>query len=366
LIVAPDQAIDQAIDQGSHPLRTGERLAVRGLEPPLGAWADRIEYWWRDIRTPLLAGELAATSLDRFVVGEVDGAYAGSMTYATPRDTRDVAVLGMVWTHPDQRRKGISTALLQHALADFRAGGGAAMYLCTTNPHAFALYAKAGFRPLVGDGMRYLAPGHEDFDRTYFADAGAARVRPATWGDLARVAALYNRPAPDWLIKDYHAPRRVFRDVRYESHYLRVWLPASKDRGVALVLENPRRRVVGFAAAVEADSYHEQHVQLLDFWACPAYLEQVPALLAAVAERAAAQRTEVLQAYVAACDHEKQRLLEAAGFEREACLRGRLRVGDQRVDLLVYARFLGRTETPAHPPESYYGARHAFHAVQAQ
>ena len=49
------------------------------------------------------------------------------------------------------------------SLADFQARGGVAMYLCTTNPDAFALYASEGFSELIGDGMRYLAPGHEVF-----------------------------------------------------------------------------------------------------------------------------------------------------------------------------------------------------------
>src|SRR5215831_7507387 len=137
----------------------GQTLTVTVLEPPLGAWAERIEYWWRDVRAALVAGDLAATSLDRFVVGEIDGSYVGSMCYAAHRDRREVAVLEMVWTHPAHRRKGVARALLQRALADFRALGGVAMYLCTVNPDAFALYASEGFRPLVGDGMRYLAPG---------------------------------------------------------------------------------------------------------------------------------------------------------------------------------------------------------------
>jgi ribosomal protein S18 acetylase RimI-like enzyme len=155
-----------------YQLATGEALTVTILEPPLGPWSDQVEYWWRDVRAPLVAGELAATSVDRFILGEIGGAYVGSMGYATPRDTRDVAALEMVWTHPDHRRKGVAGVLLRHTLADFQAHGGVAMYLCTTNPAAFALYASEGFRPLVGDGMRYLAPGQQRFDQTYFADVG--------------------------------------------------------------------------------------------------------------------------------------------------------------------------------------------------
>ena len=344
----------------THRLETGEELTVRILEPPLGDYAGRAEYWWRDVREPLLAGELADTSLDRFVIGELAGDYVASMTYAAPRDTRDVSVLEMVWTRPDQRRRGIAGALLRRTLADFRAQGGQAMYLCTTNPHAFALYRRHGFRPLIGDGLRYLAPGQEDFDRSYFAPAGPARVRPAAWGDLARVAALYNQPAPDWLIKDY--PRRVFRDMRYESHYLRVWKPAGEGRGHALVLENPLRRVVGIASLAEVDSYFEQHVQVLDFWACPAYLRQLPELVAAIVERAGTGPVERLRACVAEVDLAKRAVLEGAGFHEEARLAEQLRVGDQRIDLLLYGRALGRRTTPAHPLGTYYGARPPFHA----
>ena len=39
-------------------LANGEALTIRVLEPPLGDYAERIEYWWRDIREALVAGEL--------------------------------------------------------------------------------------------------------------------------------------------------------------------------------------------------------------------------------------------------------------------------------------------------------------------
>ncbi len=342
-------------DHATYQLANGETLVVRTLEPPLGDYIPKIEYWWRDVREPLVRGELAATSIDRFVVGELDGEYVGSMTYSLPRDTRDLSVLGMVWTRPDHRRKGIGEVILSHLLEDFRAQGGVAMYLCTTNPYAYDMYHKAGFRSLVGDGMRYLTPGHEDFDRTFFAYAGEAVVRPGTWGDLPRVSALYNQPEPDWLIKDY--PRRVFRDMRYESHYIRAWKPASEGRGVVRVLENPAGRVVGIASAIEVDSFYEQHALTLEVWACPAYLGQVPALLEPTLQGAANDpNTEIVQAWVAACDQQKVDILAEAGFREEARLRDHLAVGDERVDLLLYRRHLGRRQPAAHPLSEYYGA----------
>jgi len=339
-------------------LRSGDELTIRILEPPLGGYTDDIEYWWSDVRGPLMAGEYSATSLDRFIVGEVAGEYVGSMTYATPRHFKEAAVLGMVWTRPDQRRKGIAAKLLQEALASFRALGGMAMYLCTTNPHAYALYYSQGFRPLIGDGMRCLTPGHEDFDRTFFASNGTASIRSANWGDLASVSALYNQQQPNWLIKDY--PRRVFHNTRYEGHYRQVWLPTQQRLGTVLVLENSAHRVVGIASAVPIDSYFEQHVQMLDGWVCPAYLSQFPELLSAVVESSRANGTEMLQAHIANTDLAKQEAFEKAGLRQEARLHNRVRLGEDRIDLLMYSCPLNKDRPPAQPEASYYGARPVF------
>jgi L-amino acid N-acyltransferase YncA len=196
------------------------------------------------------------------------------------------------------------------------------------------------------------------FDRDYFAGAGPARIRPGAWGDIARVSALYNRANPDWLIKDY--PRRVFRDMRYESHYIHVWKPASEGQGVVLMLENPRLRLVGIASAIDIDSFYEQHVAVVDFCGCPDYLGQLPELLAAVVQASEQRGTELLQASIAECDQEKRQLLESAGFRESARLRDRLQDGDQRFDLLIYERQISPLKQPSHPLASYYGARPAF------
>jgi hypothetical protein len=145
--------------------------------------------------------------------------------------------------------------------------------------------------------------------------------------------------------------------MRYESHYIRIWKPSSEGRGQVLVLECPLGRLVGIASLVEVDSYHEQHVRVLECWACPAYLPQLPALVEQLIDEAPREQVEIVQAYVAAIDAEKCAILAAAGLHEEARLSDRLRIGDDRIDLLVYSRALGRGAQPAHPLGSYYGAR---------
>jgi len=338
-------------------LRSGEEMQLKVIEPPLGEYAERVEYWWSSIRDRLLAGEFVDKSLDRFVIGEMGGEVVGSMTYATPRDTRDVAVLGMVHTVPAHRRKGIALAILQALLELFESEGGLAMHLCTVNPHAFALYRKAGFRPYTGDGMVWLAPSATDFDRTYLSYAGPATVRDAHYGDLARFAFLYNSPQINWFVKDY--PRRVFRDIRLESHFVQMLQSAEQEKGAVLALVAPNRRVVGAATLSEMDSLYEQHVKILDFCAAPAYLSQASDLLVAAIERSDALATEILQAYAASSDIQKRDALAEAGFELEAVLRDHFAVNEERLDMEVWTMHLGRKKL-RWDSSRYYGGRPSY------
>jgi L-amino acid N-acyltransferase YncA len=338
-------------------LKTGERLTIRMLEPPLGEYASKVGCW-AEIREELLGGKLAPWLFTPYFVGEIDGEVAGSMSYYTPADTRDVGVVEFVQTAERYRRKGVASALLARLIEQFRAEGGQALDLCTTNPHAGALYEKHGFWYQVGDGMRYRAPAAQDFDATYLAFAGPARIRPATWGDLPRAAMLYNHPEPRWLIKEYLT--RVFGGMRFESHFVRLMRRIENERGTLLVLENPRRRVVGMAALERLDSFAEQHVATLSFRVCPEYQTQAAELLDAAAQSAVALSIRRLQVFIADGDEDQQALVTAAGFAVEARLRDALGEGPRWRDLLIYTRVLPGVGPPEREAGDYYGGRRAW------
>ena len=335
-------------------LKTGEQLVVNLLHPPLFDYAPQVGCWG-DIRDDLLDGRLAPWLFTPYFVGEIGGEVAGSMSYYTPADTRDVGVVEFVQTAEKHRRKGVGSALLARLIERFRAESGLALYLCTTNPGAGTLYEKHGFWYHVGDGMRYLAPEMPDFDRTYLAFDGKARVRDATWADLPRAAVLYNHPEPRWFIKDYLT--QCFRETRFESHFVKLMKGIEDHRGAFLVLENPRQRVVGAAVLRHLDTFFEEHVATLSFRVCPAYLDQAPELLHAIAQRAQELSIRVVQVYIAACDRDQKELVQQAGFTEEARLRERLRYGDQWLDLLVYTRILAGAAPPRRHPGDYYGNR---------
>ena len=340
-------------------LKTGERLTIRVVHAPLGEYAPLVGCWDR-VRDALLAGGMSESLATPYFIGELDGQVVGSMGCYVPVDTMDVGLVEFVETSQEHRRKGIASALLGALIEWFTSAGGLALSLCTSNPVAGSLYEKHGFWYSVGDGMRYLAPGAEDFDQEYLGHSGTAQIRPATWGDLPRASVLYNNAEPGWIVKDYLTSS--FRDTRFERHFINLMKGAEDRRGAVVALESPKTRLVGLAAFHRTDSYMEQHVATLSFRVAPAYYGQAAEVLEAAARRAAELSITLLQTFVAEGDRNQAELLEGAGFTAEARLRDRLRTPGGMEDMLVYSRQLTGSEGPIFGPGDYYAGRKPWQA----
>ena len=340
-------------------LKTGERLNIRIVFPPLGEYAPLVGCWG-SVRDELLGGGMSESLATPYFIGELDGQEVGSMGCYVPVDTMDVGLVEFVATSEEHRQKGIASMLLRALIEWFTSQGGQALNLCTSNPFAGSLYEKHGFWYSVGDGMRYLAPGAEGFYQEYLGNSGEARVRSATWGDLPRASVLYNNLEPNWTVKDYLTSS--FRDTRFERHFIDLMLGAEDRKGAVVALEAPGTRLVGLAALHRTGSYMEQHVATLSFRISPAYYGQADELLGAAAVWAADLSITLLQAFVAEGDGDQQGLLRSAGFEEEARLRGRLRTPDGMVDMLVYSRQLSGSDGPIFGPGGYYAGRNPWQA----
>ncbi len=341
-------------------LRTGEELVIKVLHPPLHDYASKVGFWWGDIRSELLQGQMTRWLFTPCFVGEIEGEVAGSMICFTPAGKREVGLVEFVHTEEKHRKKGVASALLARLIEQFTEDGGMALYLCTGNPIAGNLYEKCGFWYNVGDGMRYLAPGSEDFEKTYLAFCGTAQIRDATWADLPPASLLYNYPEPRWFIKDYLT--QTFRDMRFESHFVKLMRRAENQKGALVVLENPQQRVVGMAALERLNTFHEQHVATLSFRVCPSYFQQAPELLKAAAQRAKELSIKILNIHIADCDDEQKKLAKSAGFSEEARLRDRLRNGSEWMDLLIYTLSLPGAPGSLRSRGDYYGGRNQWQA----
>ncbi|MCS6860911.1 MAG: GNAT family N-acetyltransferase, partial [Abditibacteriales bacterium] len=296
---------------------------------------------WRSDIWRRLNGEFADTAQDDYFFGEVNGNIVGGLWTTTPRDTRDVATLGHVFTDTAHRQKGVCDFLMQAMTQAFRDEGGQAMYLATGNPVARRIYEKYGFRLYNPprsecDGVfQWVVSNEPHFEERYFAPAAPLRVREVVWGDLPRFEALYNCPHP-WLLKDEGL--NVYRDVGYESQFLSVMRAVEEQRSACLVLENARRVVVGVARLTKSDGRWSAHVATLELFVHPFYFADAAPLLQEVLDRCDALRVEVVHAYAANSDDVKSDLLLRAGFHPAAHLLRQFKVGDEMHDLLIFSR----------------------------
>ena len=346
-------------------LRDGSSLEIEIAEPPFDSSYDSFRLcWWPMIVDDLLQGRMNRWLYAPHFIGRIDGDPAGSMCYYAPRDSGAVGAVEFVGTSERFRRRGVASALLGTLVDHFTARGGQALYLCTDNPVAGHLYERHGFRYHVGDGMRYLAPDAANFDRRWFAPGGAATIRDAHWGDLARLCVLYNHPDPPWLVKDPLSA--AFRDTRYERHFVSVLRQIEDARGAFLVLEAAGARVVGAAAFRRLDTFHEQHVATLSLRVARGYFGLAADLLETAAVRAATLGIRQLALPLATEDDEPRRLAEAAGFAAGPRWPRRLRDGEGRfVDLTYMLRELPPSASHDRPRESFYGERHPWQAARA-
>lgn len=344
-------------------LKSGEPLVIKEVEPPLGRYAGSVGCWWDAVDEDLLAGVLAPWLRCPYYIGEINGQVAGYMTCLTSVRNPEVGLVEFVSTANEHRRKGVGTALLRHLIARFEAQGGLALYLCTTNPVAGQLYENCGFHYSVGDGMRYLSATAVNFDASYLAREGEAIAREADWGDLPGATVLFCHPRPAWEIKEYLS--HCFRDTRFEGHYVKLMRRVEEDRGVIVVLENGRQRVVGCAVVERLPTFQQQHVGQMSVRVAPEYDDRTDALLDAAAARAHAMGISVLQTYVSDADTDAGRTLEEAGFECEGILPRRLRTAGGLTGVAVYGRHLGETGA-WRPLDAYYGERKPWQAERVR
>lgn len=317
-------------------------LRVRIREFVLVPEAPWISYGEQVHLTRSLTGQLADQSCDRYYIALVGDEIAATTWVGTGKGHPEVGNFGTVFTVPKLRGQGLASTLAARACADFDEAGGKVLYLGTGNPVARRIYERVGFTTYNGGVMRRLSPGisTEEVDEWLFGRADEKQVRPAHWGDLARATALYTRPHP-WLIKDYREGIYSHPSLplgRCNSIFISLLLQAEADRALLLVLDNPAGGIVGTARVTPLDSQAQAGTGELEILLAPEEATEGPFLLETIIKRAGQTDYTRLMAWVADCDRQRLRLLEEAGFTKQATLPGQLAVGDERFDLHLLLR----------------------------
>lgn len=246
-----------------------------------------------------------------------------------------VGIFGHVFTVPEERKKGAADHLNCQVMADFKARGGKALYLGTTyDSPAYHIYMKHGFRSVepAGGYMVYTQAGKSEFEKNYFAP-GPTRIEPLAFKHWPILPAL--------TMMDHPARLRVLG--------MRITGATSTERGGLDLLKEaeeagqPVHAQVAVSTRTGApvafacwfpDFYFGHAVDLMDVFFAPGFEAEAPKLIEALA--LPKDRKTVCMADNAW--PEKEDLLRAAGFTREAALKNHLRSGNRLLDVSIWSR----------------------------
>ena len=332
---------------GQVNLKTGEPLTASLVEPPQPDYATRLCHFLRH-KAPRefrgiaqrLQGRYAEHCLDRYFVGEMAGRIVGQVWYGLPRAGTGVGNFGHVYTDPEQRGKGIATALVRLAVADFHRQPHGRCLLCSAGAGAAPIYRQFGFE--------FISPG---------ASSGPmALINPQTASSFADLEERHFAPGLDTTVRlghigDRHDCDRLLdfsrglRELRPRWHaafvasqvptFIDALFAAEDGKGIVTVLASRAGSVLGYAYVLALGSVWEPDLKILDFILHPNYLDQAGRFVRETAALAAAAGTPDIHAFAAACDREKVAALDAGGFREAHRFPGKFRLGPAQHDLLL-------------------------------
>jgi GNAT superfamily N-acetyltransferase/RimJ/RimL family protein N-acetyltransferase len=318
-------------------LKSDERMRMVRVTAPDEEFKDRVlpflghkgEPWERPMRLALDGDPSIADLSTYFYLGLLGETVVGNITHVEKLE-RPVGILQHVFTPPEQRRKGICTALMRACTQDFLGRGGRALHLGTEyDTPPYHIYRSFGFEGLGETGWMQWLP-EEGFEASFFAPS-PVRARELTWGDWPLTHAL-TVVRDGWILRsiEFH----LYGPAGFEAEYLEMQQRLQQGRIVAApCIEAASGAAVGFATLTRQPQWHFDTL-LLDLFVHPSFYDQAHALLAALPER-----EEKVQCFVDAEATAKAEALQTAGFEKEAALRRQIRWDGGEVDVDVYAKY---------------------------
>ena len=192
-------------------LKSGECVEAGVVLGPDEAWRDRVQQLllhkgdiWNWQNSEMLREPLGLEA--RFHILHRDGA---PFSHVLVSEVNGVALLGHVWTKPEERGNGAASRLMEIVTQHFRERGGKALYLSTgydTSP--FHIYRKFGFEGIepASGVMHFFATSREQFEAEYFAP-GDVITEPLDWSHWPVAPALF---CGDWPQAVRSTPLRLF------------------------------------------------------------------------------------------------------------------------------------------------------------
>ncbi len=306
---------------GSITLQNGETVEAAIITGPEPAWSDRIVKLlahkgdpWNWQNAEVLTQPLPLEAY--FYVLHRDGQPFSNIMAL---EKAGVGVIGHVWTEPDDRQKGASSALMRIQQEHFAARDGKALYLDTGfGSSAYFIYQKFGFQSIEPNSrhMAWFATSQAKFEAAYFAP-GDVEIQALQWSHWPSSEALFAGDFPG-LVRC--APLRLMGRCTTEGLFLPLlrqtqWERELDDAASVRMLRNTATNaVVGVAVAAPHPIWPE--TCLVDIYCHPAYWSQAHDLYVALRP----PHADRLMAYAETGFVEKAIFWREHGFQRTAIL----------------------------------------------
>ena len=273
-------------EMGERVLKGSERVSCAAVSGPDEEWAERL--------LPFLAhkGGIWVRQIERTLREDLSPLVSSYyLLYLPPAEpvanvsvfrTGRVGLLGHVFTHPAHRRKGAASVLVEAAVEDFRAAGGAALYLGTGyDSPPYHIYRRFGFAGVYeGSGfMEYYVADRGEFLVDYFRPA-EAEVGPLRYADWPLLVALLGqeRGGVLRLCTRGHNGRQNF-----EGRFLGLLEDVEAGRARCLVARS-RETGAAVAVAVAEEDPRLPGVEALDAFSHPNFQGMLPGMVERLTE----------------------------------------------------------------------------------
>ena len=272
-------------------------------------------------------------------IGLRDDQCVGAASIAYAAREAEVGAVCDVFTHYDARQLGIARATTETVCNHFLQGGGRVVYLGTERDGvAWRVYQRIGFQWFHGAVMRYVPDGSESFDEDYFASEQETFVRPAEWGDLAGVSALFGVPyralAGDYT-RGIFSPAYTFHP-RCVSVFPTIYYDTIEKGGrCTSLIGDTAHRVVGLASITPIDTKYRQHVGVLEVMTHDNHVQDGPRLVRATLAAGRDAGISRAVAYVPVVDEAKGQWLHSLGGSCVGRLHALVQLDDRAVDVEI-------------------------------
>jgi len=315
-------------------------IAIERLQPPcasselLALLSHKGSPWIDDIRRR--AEGSCPESVDRFFIARSSAGLIGHVWYTAPAAQPRIGLLGHVYTRPECRRHGVARSLMQSAMAQFTASGGAVVLLFTSAPETLPFYEQLGFEKLHSkqvlhkmDWAMWHLAGSQSVVAELFAPS-SIRVRRLHSGDLAMYCLLYNLEYQTRL-KDW--AQGIGTGLETEWTFITLCERIRSGQAVCWVAENDQT-IVGIASLVRCGFAHQSHLAAIDWYTHAAFADTGRRLVDACLACRGDLGVEIV--YALAADESKRREFSALAFTERSRLPGHYKIESARDDCWLF------------------------------